>query len=220
MRKTFFIAAFLGLSLYGNTQVTLQGDGSFGTLVFRKSPEFDDASITGSKYLNEEFSQAKVNKGTENFLIRYNAYSDIMEYKNGSDLLELIKEQNTHFQFDNGEIYELLTYNVKGSSVSRYHQILTDQNNVKVSKFKSIKLEEAKAAANSYDTATPASYKQNRDSYFITVNDQTTEFDGKRKSAERLFPSKSSEIKKFYKENKIRTNDEDMIKLGNFLATL
>src|SRR5690554_8017806 len=85
-------------------------------------------------------------------MIRYNAYGDIMEYKNGNDLLELIKEQNTHFQFDSGEIYELLTYNVKGSSVSRYHRILTDQNNVKVSKFQSVKLEEAKAATNSYDS--------------------------------------------------------------------
>ena len=220
MKKIFFIAAFLGFTLYGNAQVTLQGDGSLGTLVFRKSADFNDASIGGSRYLSEEFSLAKVNKGTENFMIRYNAYGDIMEYKNGNDLLELIKEQNTHFQFDSGEIYELLTYNVKGSSVSRYHRILTDQNNVKVSKFQSVKLEEAKAATNSYDSATPASYKQNRDSYFITINGQTTEFDGKRKSAEKLFPSKSSEIKKFYKENKIRTNDEDMIKLGNFLATL
>src|SRR5690606_25837513 len=112
-------------------------------------------------------------------------------------------------QFDNGQVYELLTYVVKGSSVSRYHHILSDGNNIKISKFESIKLEEAKAATNSYDTATPASYKRNRDTYFITINGKTTEFDGKQKSLSSLFPSKTEEIKKFYKENKIKISDED-----------
>lgn|SRR5690606_24448906 len=218
MKKIFLIAAFIGFALTSNAQSTMQL--GVGTLTFRKSPDFDDASVLGSKYLTEDFSQAKVNKGTQNFLIRYNAYSDLMEYQNDGELLELIKEQNTHFQFANGEVYELLQYNLKGSSVSRYHQILTDQNNVKVSKFRSIKLEEAKAPSNSYDSATPASYKRNRDSYFITINGQTTEFDGKQRSVQKLFPSKSAEIKKFFKENKIKTNDEDMVKLGDFLATL
>src|SRR5690606_31759605 len=139
MKKIFLIAAFIGFALYGNAQVTLQGDGGLGTLTFRKSPDFNDAAVLGSKYLTEDFSQAKVNKGTQNFLIRYNAYSDLMEYQNDGELLELIKEQNTHFQFANDEVYELLQYNLKGSSVSRYHQILTDQNNIKVSKFRSVK---------------------------------------------------------------------------------
>lgn len=220
MKKIFFIAAFLGFTLAGSAQVTLQGDGSLGTLTFRKSADFDDASILGSKYTDEEFSLSKVNKGTEKFLIRYNTYNDIMEYKNGNDLLELIKEQNTYFEFDNGTVYELLTYDLRGSSVSRYHQILSDRNNIKVSKFESIKLEEAKAAANSYDTGSPASYKRNRDSYYITINGKTSELDGKQRSIQKLFPSKTAEIKKFFKENKIRTNDEDMTKLGNFIATL
>lgn len=218
MRKSLLILAVLALSFSANAQMTLQDGGA--TLTFRKSPDFNDAAVSGSKYLSENFSSARVNKGTQSFQIRYNAYSDLMEYKNGVDLLELIKEQNTYFQFNNGDIYELMTYNVKGSNVSRYNQVLVDKNNVKVSKFKSIKLVEAKAAASSYDTATPASYKPNKEVYYITLNNETTEFDGKQKTVEKILPSKSTEIKKFFKENKIKENDADMIKLGNFLATL
>ena len=218
MKKSLLVLAVLALSFSANAQMTLQ-DTEF-SLTFRKSPDFNDASILGSKYLNENFENAKVNKGTQIFQIRYNAYNDRMEYKNGADLLELIKDQNTYFQFTNGDVYELMTYNVKGSNITRYNQVLVDNNNVKISKFKSIKLVEAKAAANSYNTGSPAAYKQNKEVYYITLNNETNEFDGKQKTLEKLLPAKSAEIKKFYKENKIKENDADMIKLGNFLATL
>jgi len=56
--------------------------------------------------------------------------------------------------------------------------------------------------------------------YFITYNNQTFEFDGKQKSLEKIIPGKGDAIKAFYKENKIKENDSDMIKLGNFLATI
>ena len=107
-----------------------------------------------------------------------------------------------------------------GKSHERYHKVLTDKNGIKISKFQSIKLIPAKPAANSYDTATQAAYKPNKEVYFITYNNQTFEFDGKQKSLEKIIPGKSDAIKAFYKENKIKENDSDMIKLGNFLATI
>ena len=219
MKKIFFTVLLVGFAVAGNAQ-TVTGLGDTGSLIFRKSPDFNDANVQGSKYFSEDFKQAKVNKGTQDFSIRYNAYSDVMEYKNGNETLELIKDQNTYFQFANGDVFELMSYEVKGNTVSRYNQILLDKDNVKVSKFKSIKLIEAKAPANSYDSATPASYKPNKDEYFITYNDQTFEFDGKQKTLSKMIPAKLAEIKKFYKENKIKENDADMIKLGNFLSTL
>lgn len=217
MRKVFLISAFLGFALSGNAQVTLQGAESLGTLTFRKSPEFKDESILGSKYITEEFQYAKVNNGTDSFLIRYNAHRDVMEYKSANEILELIKEQNTHFIFSDGTVYELLS---SPSSGNQYHKILSDKKDIKLSKHSSIKLEQAKPAINSYDTDSPASFKRNRDVYYITINGKTTEFDGKQRSVRALFPNKNSEIKNFFKNNRIRNTDEDMIKLGNFLATL
>lgn len=218
MKKIFFIAIMLNLSLISNAQVNLQSGGS--TLSFRKSPEFSDKTISGSKYFDEGFKTAKVNKGTQEFAIRYNAYNDIMEYNNGNDLLDLIKEQNTYFQFSNGDVYELMHYNFRGKEVSRYNKVLLNKNNVVISKFRSIKLIEAKPAATMYDSPTAASYKPNEDIYFVTYDNQTVEFDGKSKTLEKLIPSKASEIKKFFKENKIKENDADMIKVGNFLSSL
>lgn len=218
MKKAIFIFSLGILSITAHAQVNLNDGG--GVLSFRKSPEFNDANTAGSKYISENYQNAKVNKGEQSFLIRYNAYSDMMEYKNGTDILELIKEKNTHFTFQDGSIYELFQYQLDGKSHERYHKVLTDKNGIKISKFQSIKLIPAKKATSSYDSDTQAAYKPNKEVYFITYNNQTFEFDGKQKSLEKIIPGKSDAIKAFYKENKIKENDSDMIKLGNFLATI
>src|SRR5690606_11673619 len=217
MKKIIFIVSIGLFSLASEAQGTLQGGN---TLVFRKSPDFDDTAIAGSRYLSENFKTAKVNKGTEDFLIRYNAYGDIMEYKNIDETLELIKEKNTFFNFADGTIYELLTYKIDNKNFQRYHQILSDNGLVKVSKFQSIKLNPARQASNSYEKDSQASYSQNRDTYFITINGVTHPFDGKRRSLEKLFPNNVNAIKEFYKKNQIKENDTDMIVLGQYLNNL
>lgn len=219
MKKAIFILTLGIFSITSNAQVSLQSSGE-GTLLFRRSADFNDAAVAGSKYIMETFESAKVNNGTQDFMIRYNAYTDMMEYKTGTDVLELIKEKNTHFVFQDGSVYELFQYDLDGKSHNRYHKILTDKNGVKVSKFQSIKLVPGKKASNSYESDTQATYKANKDVYFITYNNQTFEFDGKQKSLEKIISGKADAIKAFYKENKIKENDSDMIKLGNFLATL
>ena len=206
------------IGFFSNAQMTLQsGDG---TLTFRKSEEFTEAAVAGSRYLNEQYQNTKVNKGTQDFLIRYNAYNDVMEYKNGADVLELIKDKNTHFIFQDGTVYELFTYNLDGKSYERYHQVLVDNKNSKISKFQSIRLLPAQKATNSYESDTQATFKSNKEIYFLTYNGQTLEFDGKQKTLEKIIPSKKDAIKKFYKENRIRENDADMIRVGQFLAQL
>lgn len=218
MKKVILIFSIGLFSLTSNAQVNLSDGG--GMLSFRKSPEFTDANTAGSKYLSENYQNARVNKGGQSFLIRYNAYRDIMEYKNGNDVLELIKEKNTHFTFQDGNTYELFSYDLNGRSLDRYHKVLVDNKTVKISKFESIKLLPAKKAINSYERDTQATYKPNSEVYFITYNNQTFEFDGKQKSLEKIISGKGDVIKAFYKENKIKENDSDMIKLGNFLATI
>jgi len=218
MKKAIFILSLGIFSIASNAQVQINTGG--GLLSFSKSPDFNDANTTGSKYLSENYQSTKVNKGDQDFQIRYNAFTDMMEYKNGSDVLELIKEKNTHFTFQDGSVYELFQYQLDGKSYDRYHKVLTDKNGIKFSKFQNIKLVPGKKATSSYDTDTQPAYKANKEVYFITYNNQTFEFDGKQKSLEKIISGKGDAIKAFYKENKIKENDSDMIKLGNFLATI
>lgn len=218
MKKAIFILSLSLVSFASSAQVISFDSNS--QIAFRKSPDFNDAAVAGSKYFTDNYQSTKVNKGDQKFQIRYNGYSDMMEYKNGSDVLELIKEKNTHFVFDDGSVFELFNYDLNGKTVQRYHKVLVENSNSKISKFQSIRLIPAKKATNSYDSDTQAQYKANTDIYFITYNNQSFEFDGKQKSLEKIISGKTDAIKTFYKENKIKENDSDMIKLGNFLATL
>lgn len=222
MKKIIYLITLIISSYTSHSQIMMGGElgGAGGMLNFKKGTEFNDAGTDGSKYISDNFHNAKVNDGEQSFLIRYNAFTDVMEYKNGSDILELIKEKNTHFAFQDGSVYELLQYQVDGKSHERYHKVLADKNGIKVSKFQNIKLIPAKKATSSYDSDTKAAYKANKEVYFITYNNQTFEFDGKQKSLEKIISGKADAIKAFYKENKIKENDSDMIKLGNFLATI
>lgn len=218
MKKIILIFSIGIFSITANAQVNLNsGDG---ILSFRKSADFNDAAVSGSKYLTEQYQNTKVNKGTQSFLVRYNAFNDIMEYKNGNDILELVKEKNTYFEFQDGSVYELFKYEFNNKTVERYHRILVSNKNATISKYQSIKLIPATKASNSYESDKQATYKENEEVYFITYNNQTFEFDGKQKSLEKIISGKSDAIKAFYKENKIKENDSDMIKLGNFLATI
>lgn len=218
MKKIFLTLSLIGFCFTGKAQVMSYSENS--QIAFRKSPDFNDAATAGSKYFNENFSPAKVNKGTQDFQIRYNAFTDAMEFKNGNDILELIKEQNTYFEFQNGDIYQLFNYTEKNNNVTKYHHVIVKDEDIKVSKFKSIKLNPFTKASNSYETDKQANYKPNKDAYFVTYKNQTIEFDGKAKDLEKLIPSKASEIKKYFKDNKVKENDADMIKLGQFLSTL
>jgi len=193
MKKIIFILSFGIFSITSNAQMTLQSGGE-GTLTFRKSADFNDAAVAGSRYLSEQYQNTKVNKGTQSFLVRYNAYNDIMEYKNGSDILELVKDKNTHFEFQDGSVYELFKYDLNGKSLERYHRVLVSNKNATISKYQSIKLIPATKASNSYESDKQATYKENEEIYFITYNNQTFEFDGKQKSLEKIIPGKSDAI--------------------------
>ncbi len=54
MKKAIFILSFGIFSITANAQMTLQSGGE-GTLTFRKSADFNDAAIAGSRYLTEQY---------------------------------------------------------------------------------------------------------------------------------------------------------------------
>ena len=198
-----------------SAQLTIQNGGDI--LTFKKSGDFKEANVSGSRFFEEKFVNAKVNDGNSLFPIRYNAYADVMEYKKGNEILELTKEENKKIEFSNNDKFQLLTYTINEKEVSRYHQIIFSDKDIIISKFRSIKFTPAKPAANTYDTAIQANFKPNNDKYFITTNNETIEFDGKSKSLEKAFPNKATQIKQFFKDNKVKENDADLIKIGNLL---
>lgn len=203
-------------------QVNAQGVSGIGTLTFYKSNSNKKENVIGSEYIVEEFKSARVNGGTQPFQIRFNAHTNVMEYKKDNDNLILIKKDNTLIEFSDGKTYELVTYkDNKGKEIIDYLSVIKKDKNVSTYKLEKINYVEARPAANTYDTGAPAEYKRVSDSYFIKIGSQISELPTKSKGYIKLFPSKEAEIKAYFKSNKVNFKDDaDLIKLTTFLNSI
>lgn len=224
MKKiTFGLSALFVLSFTSTfAQINAQGASSSGVLTFYKNNSDKKTTAIGSQYIDSDFQAAKVNNGSQIFQIRFNAFTNVMEYKKDNEELILIKKDNTLIQFNNGKTYELHTYkDKKGKEHDSYLVVIKKEPKASILKLEKVSFNEARSAANTYDTGSPAEYKKSGDTYFIKLGNEITELPTRTKEFTKLIPNKENEIKKFFKENKINFKDDsDLIKLTTFLNSI
>lgn len=226
MKKT--VLSIIGLALFSivdaNAQVNLQGgqSGNLGMLTFSRKDDFSKANISGSMYINEKYSTARVNGGTQTFMIRFNPYNNTMEYNNDNQEVVLTKDKNTLVEFLNGATYKLLTYKDKNSrSKEDYMKSIYDTPEVGFYKLEKVDLIPAKVPTNSYDQAAPAEYRRAKDEYFMKLGENTFVAPTKSKDIIKLFPGKEKELKEYFKSNKVNfMDDADLIKLGRYITSI
>lgn len=224
MKKIKFALSTVALLTFSNTfaQINAQGVSGTGVLTFYKSNSNEKPAVVGSEYITEEFKPARVNGGTQPFQIRFNAHTNVMEYKKDNEKLILIKKDNILIEFTDGKTYELVTFNdKKGKETEVYLTVIKKTNNISIYKLEKINFVEARAASNTYDTATLAQYKKVSDTFFLKIGDVVSELPTKQKEYIKLFPSKEAQIKEYFKTNKINFKDDaDLIKFATFLNSI
>lgn len=224
MKKIKILLSTIALTSLSNTfaQVNAQGVSGIGTLTFYKSNSDKKASTIGSEYIIEEFKPARVNGGNQPFQIRFNANTNVMEYKKDNEELILIKNNNTLIEFTDGTGYELISYNdKKGKETETYLAIVKKTENVSIYKYEKINYVDARPAQNTYDTGSPAEFKRVSDTFFIKIGNTVSELPTKQKEYIKLFPNKEAQIKEYFKSNKINFKDNaDLIKLAMFLNSI
>lgn len=224
MKKIKILLSAFTLTCFSNTfaQVNAQGVSGTGTLTFYKSNSNTKPTVVGSEYIIEEFKPARVNGGSQPFQIRFNANTNVMEYKKDNEELILIKKNNTLIEFTDGTSYELISYNdKKNKETEAYLAVVKKTDNVSIYKYEKINYVDARPAQNTYDTGSPAEYKRTSDSFYIKVGDKVSELPTKQKDYVKMFPGKESEIKEYFKSNKINFKDNaDLIKLTTFLNSI
>lgn len=224
MKKIKFAISAIALITFSNTfgQFNAQGVSGSGVLTYYKSGTNEKPVVVGSEYLIEDFKPARVNSGTQPFQIRFNAHTNVMEFKKDNEELILIKKDNTLIEFTDGKTYELITYNDrKGEGTEAYLAAIKKTENVSIYKLEKINFVEARAASNTYDTATLAQYKRSSDTFYIKIGDVVSELPTKQKEYIKLFPGKEAQIKEYFKSNKINFKDDaDLIKFATFLNSI
>lgn len=219
MKTLIFICILFSLNLC-KAQITMNSSHPNDLLLYTKN-SVSDKSIKGSKYVNQNFQLATVNKGTSKFLLRFDSFNNLFEYKkNKNEVFELDKnETNAHIEFDNGDKYVLTNYD--SPVKTDYLKIINEGEKISIYKLEKTSITAEKKAVSSYDKATPATYKKNKDLYFVSINDKIVELPNREKDFINLFIDKTSEIKTFMNEGKINLKKEtDLIKLTTFLNSI
>lgn len=222
--KKITLIALLGISSFLFSQANTIGLNSAGgtrEVFFKIKSEgagralnYDE--IIGSPYLNKNFSIAKVANDYENAPVRYNTFTEEIEFQKNGTTLALPKEE----KFSRIEIFSPKTTLVRLDTQDDLSGYFFELVNGKTGLYKKIKTKfiDAVPAANSYASDRPASFKTLDPVYYIKTESGYIKKPKKVKDITEAFPAKKEEIENFTKSNNIKINkEEDLIKLVKFL---
>lgn len=181
------------------------------------------SDIDGSTYINDEFSLAKLSNAEAYVKARYNAYIDEMELEIKNEVGYLIKipELKVVFQSDS-RTYEVFDYQDEKEVKKGFFRLLIEGENISLLAKESIKFHEEKMPTRGYEKRTPATFKRSKDKLFISFKNSSAEkLSNKKKDILMLFLSKSNDIEKYAKTNKLGfKKKEDLTKIFNYFNTL
>ncbi|MGV3696484.1 hypothetical protein [Flavobacterium sp.] len=227
MRKNLLVITITLLSLAAHAQIdnaAFRMQNVLEDKARNKSKYYSPATTQGSPYLNKLFTPAIVSGAGQTEMLRYEAYSDDMEFVTATrDTLALIKGEpftSITFKLTNTK-YNLVEYTRKNEKINGYLISVAEKNNFTLYKKQVVNFYKEKFANSGYENDTPARFERGADVYFIKDNDkEIVEFPSSKKALLKLYPAKKTEIEAFLKENKTDFDKEaDLIKLLGFLAS-
>jgi len=203
-------------SLSQNTNVSISSGHSFN-IIHDDTP----ATVSGTMYYNESFMQAKIDNDEEVVFLRYNAFRDEMEFKQGNDTYYLVKDDNTIVNFfNNNKVYQYLKYVDVDKVEKRGFLLKVVDGQKSMYKSEKIILIPERPSTTGYEIPKPAEYKKGKEIFYIKIEEKTIVFPKNKKELLKTFPNKNKEISDFLKANKISfSNESDLIKLTKFLNT-
>lgn len=208
------------LNEIGRVSVPIQTNG--GIESFRPSNfASDKITFLGSEFIDDKFSEATVNKGSQYFDLRYNNYSGYFEYKKSpKEIINLSKENNTEISFKDGRQYTLKQYKINKTNKEDYLlSIGIKDYKVKLYKLESIDFIPYRESSNSYQEKKLPEYKLKKPLYFVEYENSITPIQ-KSNDLEKAFPNKSKEIKHFLKQNKINFASDEFLIVQRFLNSI
>ncbi|MPS63271.1 MAG: hypothetical protein DI622_01345 [Chryseobacterium sp.] len=224
MKKIFFCILFTA-SCYTFAQdaglVLSRGDFADGSTFSNRirsktGKDLTYEDVTGSPYSNVNFLSAKIADNYEKTPVRYNSYTDQIEFQRDNKVMILPEET----QFSRIEIISpkqtLVLLDTKDDLSGYFFEIV--KGKYSLYKKQETKFIDAEPASNSYTSEKPAYFKQSDPVYYISINDAYIKSPKNQKEILAQFPDKKEALNSFFKENKIKFNkEEDLKKLVNFL---
>lgn len=220
MRKILFLTLFLPFAIISaqerldinnitGSQSVFQGVASAnGT-----SLKYED--IEGSPYYSKIFQKAFVGEKYGNIDVRYNAYTDDIEFsKDGK--VEVLPKQEDFYRVEVIPTKETFVYFNNTAEPKGYLMEIAKGKNSVYKKSK-VNFKDVTPAVNTYQTAKPAMFKVQEPVYYLKTESGTISKISSLKKVTELFPGKEDEYTKYIKSNKLKFTDADLVKLMTFI---
>lgn len=175
--------------------------------------------IIGSPYIDETFRKVTADGIDLTLQVRYNVYTDKMEFQKDKEIYDLIVPQNIILNFpETKQSIQKLQYNLNGNITDGYLYVLYRGKKLSLYKKEKILLKYDEGANNSYVDHSKVRFNNKKPEYIIFSDNQYQILPKSKKEFITLFGEKTAD---FFKRSKNKlSNDEDYIKIAEFLDSI
>ncbi|HEX5170103.1 MAG TPA: hypothetical protein VFW11_13085 [Cyclobacteriaceae bacterium] len=192
------------------------------TSAMANAQQASTGTVKGSPYLNEEFVEGVITYANKSLSvpIRYNAYRDLIEYKQNGQTMELdanviIKK----ISFGNSTFVPA-KYQLNGKSKLGYFELL-DSGSVMLYSKKTIAFFPGKKGGALDGSDDPARFKPSATTFYFKIGDGELKEVENLKSMIAALPDRQDELTQFAKKEKISyRNEKEMIRLVQYYNSL
>ena len=229
MKKVVFACSCLLLiPCFAISQIVQARNNSFKELEFfvntdNNNPKYNDAE--GSRYLNEEFVQARINDIKETQFVRFNAVDHTIEAKKSDgEILTLSKSYAYRIELLDGSNRVFQTGNYTNEAERKewsFFEIVHQNEEFSLFLKETIKFIAGKPEKSSYEKAVPPKFIKGKNRYYMlglqSEHQNILLLPRKKKEFLQRFGDSAKEIEKMMKKDKLKTdNEEDLIKILEF----
>jgi hypothetical protein len=217
MKRTLFIFILLiVITNFSGAQTmprSLMDDFRFTKIVDGTYSKYDlkISDIQGTPYLEEGFSPGKIvtNEGViyENIPLRYNAYSDDMEFQKGGDTYNIDPKAIVGRAEFGGVIFCYTKYEASGKIQSGFFEILTEGKATLLVKYsvRFLDREEVKA----YVDPKPARFDEAQKEHYLSVAGAPAKLITNKKKLLESFGSQMKEMESYISKNRLSVKEDD-----------
>lgn len=213
-RIAFFIMLFV---LTNNLNAQTMLNGLMDSYRFKKMTDgtYTDfnlkmSEIQGTLYLNEEFSPGKIitSEGAtyDNIPLRYNAYSDDLEFQKGEDTYNIDPKTIVRRAEFGGTVFGCMKYDFFGKTQNGLFEILTEGKATLLVKYTIKFLEKEKAQA--FADPKPARFEVPKKEYYIAFEGVPAKLITSKKSLLELFGNRKDEMESYMSKNKLSIRED------------
>ncbi|MFW5756037.1 MAG: hypothetical protein ACOCWK_05515 [Tangfeifania sp.] len=174
-----------------------------------------EKDIEGSPYLNDDFIEGTVFTTIKTKYtgvpLRYNIYSDQIEFKAGEGAVQELAAPETVEKVEFGEYKMVYIPFAVSKKIRRgfFREMESGDKAVLLTR-QQVLFEDAKKPA-AYQEAEPPRFIRKPDDYYIRIGKEPARLISRKKDLEEAFPGHKKEINSFIKENKVKPNKPERL---------